>query len=315
MSMETDQINESQPQSRRTDDKLINGLGWFSIGLGLGEVLAPGSVARLIGVPDEPRARNVLRTYGVREIAAGIGILSQPRTPAWMWSRVAGDLMDLATLGSALASRDADRSRVAAATAAVLGVTAVDVFCGRKLSNSGSIQTGPTRVAKAITIGRPPEELYRFWRDLGNMPKFMDGVESVQTLGADRSHWTIRLPGGKSVEWDAEIVEEQPDRMISWRATGDAGDHFGSVRFEPAPGGRGTVVSVELRHTPLNGGVIGSLMSKLSGPGFGVILENDLRRFKQIMETGEIVRSDASIHRGMHPAQPPVSYPEPATAL
>src|SRR5690242_10269489 len=114
---------------------IANGLGWFSIGLGVAEVLAPEKVAQLIGIKGRTTSRALLRIYGFREIAAGVGILSQTRPAGWMWGRVAGDLLDLTALGSALASRTANRTRIGTATAAVLGVTALDVLCARQLSN------------------------------------------------------------------------------------------------------------------------------------------------------------------------------------
>ena len=119
--------NSKVSQGER-DERLANGLGWFSIGLGLAELISPGSLARLIGVPEKNGTRAVLRVYGVREIGAGIGILAQPRPARWLWGRVAGDVVDLASLGSALKSEDSNRARVAAATAAVLGVTALDIL-------------------------------------------------------------------------------------------------------------------------------------------------------------------------------------------
>src|SRR5918999_272755 len=105
------------------DERLANGLGWFSIGLGLAQILSPGGVARLIGVNDDAKTRTLMRTLGMREIATGIGILSRPRPAGWVRARVGGDLMDLTLLGAALRSDDSQRSRVALATTAVLGVT------------------------------------------------------------------------------------------------------------------------------------------------------------------------------------------------
>src|SRR3954454_20867272 len=94
-----------------TAERLANGLGWFSIGLGAAELFAPGSVARLIGVDDDEGNRALLRFYGLREIAAGVGILTQPRPTGWLWGRVGGDLLDLATLGTAMASRGTEKNR------------------------------------------------------------------------------------------------------------------------------------------------------------------------------------------------------------
>src|SRR3954454_2252297 len=107
----------------RTDEMLARGLGWFSIGLGLAEVAAPRRLARLIGIEQDSGTIGVLRAFGVREIGNGIAILTQPRNPGWLWGRVGGDAMDLAFLGKQLSSDRAQRDRVAAAAAAVVGVT------------------------------------------------------------------------------------------------------------------------------------------------------------------------------------------------
>src|SRR5581483_10435040 len=113
----------------QTENRIANGLGWFSIGLGLAEIAAPRSVARLIGVPEEGRTSTVLRLYGIREVAAGVGILLQDNPAPWLWARVGGDLLDLSSLGKAIASDDTERDRAGAAAAAVEGITALDVYC------------------------------------------------------------------------------------------------------------------------------------------------------------------------------------------
>src|SRR5690349_5770604 len=113
-------LQNQQRDTSRTNghahDRLLNGLGWFSIGLGLSEVFAPRKVAKLIGVRDRPATRKLLRSYGLREIAAGVGILSQSRPTTWLWGRVAGDLVDLASLGSAMAKNNNSRGRIITAT-------------------------------------------------------------------------------------------------------------------------------------------------------------------------------------------------------
>jgi uncharacterized membrane protein len=312
MGLQTERRNGDQHERDSQNDnveRLANALGWFSIGLGLAELAAPRALAQLIGVKDEDKTRNVLRGYGMREIAAGIGILSRPQPAGWLWGRVAGDLLDLSSLGSALGSSRSNRVRVGAATAAVIGVTALDVRCALQLqrgsTNGGSAKTGDVRVTKTIIVNRSPEEVYRFWRDLANLPTFMKHLESVQVTGDNRSHWKATGPGGKTVEWDAEIVEDQPNTRIAWRSLeGSDIDNSGSVQFERAPGGRGTLVRVELRYTP-PGGVVSATLAKLFGEEPGQQVDYDLRAFKQVLETGEVVKSDASIHRGMHVAQPP----------
>jgi uncharacterized membrane protein len=144
------------------------------------------------------------------------------------------------------------------------------------------------KVEKSVTVNRPPEEVYRFWRDFQNLPRFMNHLESVTDLGNDRSHWVAKAPAGKTVEWDAEVYNEKENELIAWRSLEGADvDNAGSVRFEPAPEGRGTVVRVTLKYDP-PAGKLGSLVAKLWGEEPSQQIEEDLRRFKQVMETGEI---------------------------
>jgi uncharacterized membrane protein len=132
----------------------------------------------------------------------------------------------------------------------------------------------------------------------------MEHLDSVQVSGDNRSHWKMRTAGGKTVEWDAEMVEDQPNSRIAWRSVGDSDiRHSGSVRFEPATGGRGTVVKVEMQYEP-PGGAMGAAIAKLFRAEPGQQIAQELRAFKQVMETGEVTKSDASIHSGMHAAQP-----------
>ncbi len=292
-----------------TIDRLATGLGWFSIALGAAELLVPDKVAQLIGVEDDDRRRAWLRFYGLREIAAGVGILSQKGQAGWLWGRVAGDALDLTSLGSAMKASDANRTKLMSATAAVAGVTALDVFCAQQLSkgSNGSASNsseGTVRVTKTIIVGRPAEELYTFWHDFNNLGRFMTHLDSVRATGNGRSHWVANGPGGKKVEWDAEIVADEPGKRIAWRSLEGADvDNSGSVQFERATGGRGTLVRVEMQYAP-PGGKIGAAVAKLFRQEPGQQVEDDLHIFKQIIETGEVVKSDASIHSGMHPAQP-----------
>jgi uncharacterized membrane protein len=261
-------------------------------------------------MPDEDRTLSVMRFYGMREIAAGVGILTRPQEAGWMWGRVAGDMMDIASLASAMRSDGADRSRLAMATAAVLGVTALDVMCAQQMSQTGAEEgTRQQHVSKTITINRPIEEVYERWRHFENFPKFMEHLEEVRITGEGRSHWKAKAPAGRTVEWDAETTEDQPNSVIAWHSV-EGSDilNFGKVRFEQAPGGRGTIVRVDLQYEP-PAGIAGMAVAKLFGEEPGQQLDCDLRRFKQIMETGDVVKSDASIHSGMHAAQPAEQAP------
>ncbi len=286
-------LHEAMPRARGDGEHLLaQGLGWFSLGLGTAEVVAPGLLARLIGVPDETDNRELLRAAGLREIASGVGILMRDRRAGWVWARVGGDVMDLALLGSAFMSEDTQRTRLAAATAAVAGVTALDVLCGRRLSGAAANERTPG-VERAITVNKSPSEVYAFWHDLENLPRFMRHVESVRSIGPKRTHWAVKGPAGTTVEWDAEIVEDRPDRSIAWRSLpGAEVENDGVVHFRQAPGGRGTEVLVQLRYQP-PAGEIGAMVASLFGERPDQQLQEDLRRFKQVMETGEIARSEA----------------------
>ena len=312
--------------SMETDgERLATALGGFSIGLGLAQLAAPGGVARLIGVGDGDRNRQAMRAVGLREIASGVGILSRSRPAGWLWARVGGDVMDLALLGAAAVASDHPTrgDRVAAATAAVAGIAALDLLCAQRLGDGGDRgrtaeaalerwrdRSAPrdhaVRVTRVITIGRPAEELYRFWRDFENLPRIMGHLEEVRVLSDRRSHWRAKAPLGRTVEWDAELVEDRPNQRLAWRSLpgGDV-DNAGSVAFERAPGGRGTVVRVELAYDP-PGGAIGATIARLFGREPGQEVQEDLRAFKQVMETGEVVQSDATA-KGGGPARPPAA--------
>jgi uncharacterized membrane protein len=146
----------------------------------------------------------------------------------------------------------------------------------------------------AITVDRPVEEVYGYWRDLTNLPSFMIHLASVETTGDGRSHWEANAPAGRTVEWDAEVVEDRPNQRIAWRSL-DGADvaNRGVVEFTPVPKRRGTEVRVELTYDP-PGGALGKVIAKLFGEEPQQQIKDDLRRFKQVLETGEVVRSEGS---------------------
>lgn len=290
------------------EEQLARGLGWFSLGLGLAELLAPRGVAKVAGISGNTA---LIRLFGLREIASGIAIFTQGKRPAGaLWSRVVGDVLDLACLGAAFASPDSSKGRVALATVNVMAVTALDVLCAQQLSAEGNgtqTERGNVPVNKSIVVNASAEEVYRFWRDLENLPRFMRHLESVKVTGEGRSHWVARAPGG-SVEWDAEITEDRPNQLLAWRSLeGSEVETSGTVRFEPAVGGRGTVVHVQLDYNP-PGGRLGALFAKLFGEDPGAEMQTDLRRFKQVVELGEVVVSDGTLmgegYTEQRPAQP-----------
>jgi uncharacterized membrane protein len=295
-------------EQRVSPQQLANGLGWFSIGLGLAEIATPNFVANLIGVTDDSKTRSVLRFYGARELAAGFGILSQSNPSGWLWARVAGDVADISSFCKAMTADDNDRGKGIATAAALIGVTLADVYCAKQLSNgaekSQNRKTGATSSTTAsIIIARDRNEIYGFWRDFERLPQIFDRLDSVRTIGDRRSHWKLTLPMGRSLEWDAEITDDQPNSRIAWRSVSSPAPHSGEVRFEPATGNRGTKVHVEIRPEGL-GTSLGTLFGLVPKQHVNIALHN----MKQLLETGEIAKSDASIHRGMHAARPPEQY-------
>ncbi|MEH1823615.1 MAG: SRPBCC family protein [Nostoc sp.] len=150
----------------------------------------------------------------------------------------------------------------------------------------------PIKVEKTVTINISPEELYRFWHNLENLPTFMKHLKSVKVYNEKRSHWIANAPLGNSVEWDAEILEDRENEFISWASVEGADiDNSGFVRFQKAPGDRGTEVKVVLEYNP-PGGILGSTVAKLFGEEPEQQIGDELRRFKMLMETGEIATTE-----------------------
>jgi len=294
----------------QTGENLAQVLGWFSIGLGASEILAPKQLRKAAGLEDGDGHHVLLRTLGVREIASGVGILSRRRPTEWVWSRVAGDVMDLASLATGLASSKAKRGKLIAAIAAVAGVTVLDVLCAKRLSHSsGKLTTsGAIRVKKSIIVNSPAEQVYRFWRDLENLPRFMNHLESVSSLDENHSHWVAKGAGGKKVQWDAEVTDDRPNEKIGWRSLeGSDIKNSGTVLFKNAPGNRGTIVRIEVEYFA-PGGIFGDAIAMLFGEQPSQQIEDDLRRFKQVIETGNVVLSDSTLFgtglSQQRPAQP-----------
>jgi uncharacterized membrane protein len=290
---------QRQPSGQNTGSgggdsrRLAKGIGWFSVGLGLAGLVAPRRMARCIGAPESRKTSAVVRLVGLREIASGMGILMRPRPAGWLWARVGGDVMDLALLGSAMRSRSAAKSRLIAAGATVAGITALDYLSGKRVKGgTEDRETERIRIHRAITINRSAEDIYGFWRDFQNLPRVMKHLESVEWTTENRSHWKAAGPAKTTFEWDAEITEDRPNDRIAWRSLeGSDIDHRGMVRFQPAPGGRGTEVHVYLHYDPPAGSV-GVSAAKLFGREPGQQIAEDLRRLKQTLETGEVVTAE-----------------------
>ena len=242
-------------QNGRGPQRLARALGWASLGLGVPQTLAPQRFDRAVGVQPTDRARLVTRTAcGLRELGAGAAILKleQPRPVVTVWSRVAGDLLDLYLLGASFRSRRSDPARLAVASAAVAGVAALDLYTAVRLTKGTGEDHAedvaqeerdeePVATKAVITVRGPQEEVERRWN---------------------------------------ELHEERPDWLEN-----------GTLRFTRAPGDRGTEIHVDFESEP---GGIGKVVQKVAGAVPAVKAKDELRRFKQIVETGEVVRSEGT---------------------
>lgn len=146
-------------------------------------------------------------------------------------------------------------------------------------------------VGHTVTIGKSRDELYSFWRDFANLPKFMENVRSVEELEGDLTRWTIAAPFGQTVDLETRIVEDRPGQFISWRSTDNSEvDTEGSVSFTDAPNGRGTEVEALIAYKP-PGGEIGRIIAKLFQREPKMQGRRELKRLKMLMETGEVADS------------------------
>ena len=159
------------------------------------------------------------------------------------------------------------------------------------------------QVQRSILVNATPEKAYEFVRNFENLPRFMKHLKNVYVTEEKRSHWVVRGPAGKDVEWDAEIIQDVPGQLISWRSL----DHpdvksAGSVHFEKAIGDRGTIIRVRMQYLPI-GGALGAVIAKLFGEEPEEQLKDDLRRMKQIIETGEIATTQGQPRGGPEAAR------------
>lgn len=143
-------------------------------------------------------------------------------------------------------------------------------------------------IKHVAVVNRPAQELYDFWSNVENAPKFMTNIQKVMKTGPKTSHWVSSGPFGKTFEWDSEVINDQPGHLIAWKTLpGSDVSQAGSVRFEPATGDRGTLVTLEVNYEP-PAGALGVAVAKLIGQDPDAMSKENLRHFKQLMETGEI---------------------------
>jgi hypothetical protein len=189
--------------AERKADSLASGLGWFSVGLGLAQVLMPDRVAEVAGIDPTPENVRLMRSFGLRELTSGVGILTQPTPDKWMWSRVVGDVLDLAMLGVALGNDKNHRGRTVGATLAVLGVTGLDLLAAKELSKRREMAAiddetvGERTVFRIITVKTHPANAEKDWNDF------------VANQGSDETRSAVvtfaQAPGAQGTEIRAEL--------------------------------------------------------------------------------------------------------------
>ncbi len=244
------------------------------------------------GTMEESRggaAPNVARHERIGSVALGAALVAygvRRRDPAGMIA---------ATLGGAFLVRGATGHCPVYRVMGVSTGSADAVLGGHRPDVSSRAATVNARravkVERAVTIEADRSTLYAFWRDFTNLPRFMEHLVSVRVDSPTRSHWVAKGPADSTVEWDAELVNEAPDTLIAWKsAPGAEAPNAGSVHFADAPGGRGTVVKVVMDVEP-PAGPLGFVIAKLFGEDPDRQVREDLRKFKQLMETGEITTS------------------------
>lgn len=279
------------------DVALARALGWFSLGLGVAELAAPRPLARAVGSAGDHAA--LTRLAGVREVACGLGLLAGRSPQLWLWARVGGDLLDLAMLGAAMGERRSRRAPLAVAAGTVAALTALDVYAARRWAGRElpreDLPADSVEVARAITVNSPPDACYSRWRRFEDLPQFMQHLESVTTVRPGVTHWVAKAPFGARMEWDAEVTSDQPGQLIAWRSVDEADvEQHGVVRFGPGPRG-GSIVRVEMRYRP-PAGRLGAAVAKLFGDEPTQAVMEDLRRFKRLMETGEVPTTEGQPH-------------------
>jgi uncharacterized membrane protein len=268
-------------------------LGLVSAGLGSVTVARPTEVARAMGLKPNSNDVMLLRVIGARELISAAGLVMRRRPQRWMWARVAGDVVDIAFLVAAARERTKDSQRVVAVGSALAVITIFDIASALRVRRADAQSGGEKmiRARAAITVNRPRDEVYARWRRFEELPAFMSHVESVTSDGNGRTHWKVKAPAGRSVEWDAEIIADRPGELIAWQSLrGARVPNRGSVRFQAAPGNRGTEVKVDLQYEP-PAGAVGSLIARALGEEPVQQMKDDLRHFKQMLEADEIARA------------------------
>lgn len=261
-------------------------LGWFSIGLGVVELLGAGSLARTLGM----RGReNLIRGYGLREIGNGIGLLTAPDPAPWLWGRVGGDALDALTLAVQVTPGNRRRGSAVVALGMVAGIAAIDAWCASQLSEGSAAKTRQTiKVTRIITVARPAAELFQLLRDPKTLPRLLAPFATLQPMPDGRMRWTV--DGFRTRSWTSAVPLEQAGSAVSWRSEpgAEAAITDLSMSLQPAPGSLGTAVTLAASIVPPGGQLGRKAVQMFGGAVPGAMAEAALHYFKALAETGEI---------------------------
>ena len=295
-------------------------LGQLSLALGLAEVVAPRAIARALGTRERPLL--VRTAYGSREIVAGVGLLASDAPRRWVWARVAGDALDLATLAAALGAPKARRGPILLAAASVAAVTALDVRTALALdaqqddggsSWAGATETGASEAAHqieaSVCVDRPPAEVYRAWRDPLTVARMVEPYLEADAQSPDVARLRLRGPAGQAARWSWDVPEE--------RAPADGAGGFmrfrtlegatvrseGTATLKPTSDGRATHLTLHAQfQTPL--GATADEVWSLGGTVPQAAAQDVLGRFKSLVESGQAPTGSQAVREGTDGPEP-----------